>query len=249
MSLAALILRNARLLSQARELSRDKSEFLNMAAHELRTPLAVISGYVSLMEDETFEVPETTRREAVVVLRQKTDELAELVENLIAAARLQARSVHVVTDAFDLRDEVTAAVHRAAPRALLRQAELLYRPATAPMVVDADRQTVGRILDNLLNNALSYGRGNPVRVRVDSETDAVVRVEDQGIGVDAEHGARIFEPFYRVQGPLVGREGGTGLGLAISRQLAQLNGGSLSLEWSQPDVGSIFALRLPVLSP
>ncbi|HEY7199028.1 MAG TPA: GAF domain-containing protein [Candidatus Dormibacteraeota bacterium] len=244
-SLTALTLRSARLIVQARGLGQAKSEFLNMAAHELRTPLAVVRGYLSMMADGTLDVPEPTRRNVVVLLCQKMDELSAMVEKILTAAQIQAGGVQLKRQVFDLRDAIRAAIERARARAEQAGVELWCQPLPDPVRVDAVRTSVGRILDNVIANAITYGNRLPVRLSVEIGPDVVVRVEDQGLGMSPEQQARLFEPFFRVDQPSVQGQAGAGLGLAVSRRLAELSGGSLDLEWSQVGAGSTFALRLP----
>ena len=114
--------------------------------------------------------------------------------------------------------------------------------------IPADPDHVGRILDNLINNAFNYSPAPP-RVSVTIETDAgsaLIRVEDHGRGIGSEHRDRIFQQFYRVDDAVEGYPPGTGLGLFISRALAERYGGGLDLEWSEPGIGSRFVLRLPL---
>src|SRR5204862_4673496 len=88
-TLAALLLRNARMLAEARQVGQARSEFLHLAAHELRAPLTVIRGYLSMLEDGTYPVPDRTRAEAVDTLVAKAQELESLVESLVTAARIE----------------------------------------------------------------------------------------------------------------------------------------------------------------
>ncbi|HXM58641.1 MAG TPA: ATP-binding protein, partial [Candidatus Dormibacteraeota bacterium] len=244
-SLTALTLRSARLLVQARGLGQAKSEFLNMAAHELRTPLAVVRGYLSMMEDGTLEVPESTRRNVITLLCQKTDELSAMIEQILTAAQIQAGGVELQRQVFDLRESIDSAIRRARSRAEAAGVELWCQPLPEPVRVEAVATSIGRILDNLLGNAITYGNRLPVRLTMEVGDNVAVRVEDQGLGMSAEQQARLFEPFFRVDQPAVQGQAGTGLGLAVSRRLAELSGGSLELEWSQLGVGSTFVLRLP----
>jgi signal transduction histidine kinase len=243
-SLTALTLRSARLLAQARGLGQAKNEFLNMAAHELRTPLAVVRGYLSMMADGTLTEPETTHR-VVLLLCQKTDELSAMVETILTAAQIQAGGVELRRQVFDLREAILGAVDRARPRAEQAGVELWCQPLPEPVRVEAVRSSVGRILDHLIGNAITYGNHLPVRLTVEVSADALVRVEDQGLGMSRDQQARLFEPFFRVDQPAVQGQAGAGLGLAVSRRLAELSGGSLDLEWTQPGSGSTFVLRLP----
>ena len=118
------------------------------------------------------------------------------------------------------------------------------------MPIDADEKQLGRILDNLINNGLSYTTRQPqLSISVLSEADrAVVRVADNGAGIPESERERVFERFHRTSDPKFRNVTGTGLGLFIGRQLAEGHGGSLTIESSIPDEGTVFALALP-LSP
>jgi signal transduction histidine kinase len=243
-SLAALTLRSARLLVQAGALGIAKGEFLNMAAHELRTPIAIVRGYLSMMADGTLDVPESTRQ-VVMVLCQKTDELSDMIEQILIAAQIQSDGVQLQRHVFDLRDAIQGALQRSRSRAEHSGVELWCHALPHPVLVDAVQTSVGRILDNLVANAITYGNHLPVRLSVEVGPDVQIRVEDQGLGISPQQRARLFEPFYRVDQPEVQGRAGAGLGLAVSRQLAELSGGSLDLEWTQEGAGSTFVLRLP----
>jgi signal transduction histidine kinase len=245
-TLAALLLRNARLLADARQAGEAKSAFLNLAAHELRTPLAVIRGYLSLLEDGTYPVPDQTREGPVETLVSKAQELESLVETLVMAARLEGGTLPNASTELDMAQAVREAVERARPRARLEGARIDVRTPARGVVASADSDHVARILDNLLNNALTYSEG-PASVTVELRPDdpIEVAVRDFGQGIPPDHHDRVFERFHRVEGITTGPGAGLGLGLSISRELARLNGGALVLERSAPGRGSVFVLRLP----
>jgi signal transduction histidine kinase len=243
-SIAALALNNARLFDQVQDASRSKSQFLNLVAHELRTPLSVIRGYLSLMEDGTLEVPETTRESAVRILTQKADELTSLVDDLLASARLQSGSLTVRPQPNDVAATVRQAVERAGPRLALLKATLEADLPLDPVLAMVDPESLGRILDNLLNNALTYAdRPAVVHISVKENEHVEVRVTDRGPGIARADWERIFEPFVRLDehGP---RRPGAGIGLSISRDLAAQMDATLRVEESTPGKGTTFLLRL-----
>lgn len=244
-TLAALLLRNARLLADARQAGQAKTTFLNVAAHELRTPLAVIRGYLSLLEDGTYPVPDRTREEAVETLVGKAQELESLVETLVIAARLEGGTVPSAVAPIDVAEAVREAVERAQPRARLEGARIDVSAPDSGVLASADPGHVARILDNLLNNALTYSE-SPARVTVELRPDPVeVAVRDLGQGIPSDHHERVFQRFHRVDEDASRPGAGLGLGLSISRELAMLSGGALELERSAPGRGSVFVLRLP----
>lgn len=243
-NVAVVALRNAELFSQAEESSHAKSQFLNLAAHELRTPLTVVRGYASMLADGTLGPPPVNFARPLEVLSMKLDELTALVDDLLTAARAEDGRLAPDFTRFDLRAAVLAAADRARPRVDLSGGSIEVVPGEQPVLVEADLDHVARILDNLVNNALTYADGPPcVRLVVSRAELAEVRVEDRGPGVPEEMHEQIFERFVRFDHPRLGPLPGTGLGLYISRELAMEQGGSLRLEHSGEE-GSCFVLAL-----
>lgn len=244
---AAVALRNAELFGQAHDLTRTKSDFMNLAAHELRTPLSVIAGYVSMLLDGTFGTTPQPWVHPLAVLAAKTGELGTLVEDLLVAARLEAGTMPTAVSEFDLRESVRECVDRSLPRAELLGAKITIDLPEAPVSVRADPDHVARILDNLVNNALTYTSGTPwVRIVVAGGPLNVITVNDRGVGIPEDLRERIFERFYRVDHADLPRQAGTGLGLAISRDLAERHGGRLELLRSRS--GARFRLSLPTVT-
>lgn len=250
-SVAALMLRNARLFEEAQEANRTRSDFLNMAAHELRTPLTVIKGYLSMLSDGSLGEPPPRWEQTVHLLARKSDELVRLVDDLLLTSRLESGGLPVRSARIDLSQAIEAAARRAEPRVTLLQGRLELNLPPGPVEVEADPDHVSRVLDNLINNALTYRRpGEPAWVRLEAAVEAesaVVAVEDNGRGVPSDMRERIFERFIRVEDGS-DRPAGTGLGLYISRQLAERHRGRVELERTVSGVGSRFVLRLPVAS-
>ena len=243
---AVLALRNAHLFEQAKEVTRAQSDFLNMAAHELRTPLSVIAGYVSMMQDGTLGSAPAAWRAPLATLGGKSAELETLISELLVASRLEAGTIPFRGVSVNLAELVQQAAERLGPRARLLGARVSLRFPKEPMTAIADPEQVGRILDNLLNNALSYGGERPeITVTVRDGESRQIAVRDRGHGVPAALRTKIFERFYRVDDPTVRHVPGTGLGLYISSQLASRMGGTLRLEKSSPGRGSTFVLTLP----
>jgi HAMP domain-containing protein/signal transduction histidine kinase len=235
------------LFAEAQEASRSKSAFLSMAAHELRTPLSVVTGYLSMLQDGTLS-PERWAG-PIEILTAKARELNKIVNDLLTAARMEAGTIPAQVLTIDLREAAREALARAKPQAALSQAQLSAELPPHPVLVEADREHLARVLDNLLNNALTYCTGRPwVRVSVSDVDGPHLAVADHGVGIPSDMRERIFERFFRIDDPEVGPRPGTGLGLYIGRELAERQGGSLTLERSEVGKGSAFVLRLPPAS-
>jgi signal transduction histidine kinase len=246
-TLGALLLRNARLIAQAREAEQAKSEFMSIAVHELRAPLTVTGGYLAMAIEGAFGELPAALRDVLETAQRKTEEAKQLADELLTVARLEGKVLIANTEPFSMLEAMRDAVTRAHPRAELVKGVLQIDPAD-DITALADPQLAGKILDNLLNNALTYTDHPPsVRLEARREADQVaVTIADDGIGIAPTDQQRIFERFVRGSDPLAREKPGSGLGLYLSRGLAEQMGGSLQLEASQPGNGSRFVLRLPL---
>ncbi len=237
------------MYAAANAANQAKSAFLNVAAHELRTPIAVLNGYLSMLADGSLgQAPEQWEK-PLGVLMAKTDELEKIVEDLLDASRIDANHMVLETEVVDLRTIVDDAVERARPRAQLIEATLSESLGSDLVLVDADERRIGRVLDNLINNGMSYSH-RPAHVSVELSTEgrrAVVKVKDKGIGIPADLVEAVFERFYRRAGRGPDEVPGVGLGLYISRQVAQHHGGNLVVASSSPGAGSVLVLTLPLV--
>src|SRR4030081_1647985 len=193
-----------------------------MAAHELRTPLSVVSGYLSLLAEGSLGAAPPTWQMPLEMLNSKTGELNRIVDDLLLASRMDVGALPERILVFDLRAAARAALKRIEPRALLLKAETSLDAPPDPLLVEADPEHVSRILDNLLNNALTYCTAVPaVGVTVADPLAPRLSVRDNGVGIPAEKRELVFERFVRVDDRDLGPVPGTGLGLYISRELAR----------------------------
>lgn len=237
------------MYAAANAASEAKGAFLNVAAHELRTPITVLNGYLSMLGDGSLGPAPEQWEKPLGVLMSKTLELDKIVEDLLDASRLDASRMVLEKEVVDLRTLVDDAVDRARPRAALIEATLSEALGSDLVLVDADERRIGRVLDNLINNGMSYSH-RPAHVTVEvfaHGRQAVVKVKDIGIGIPADQAEAVFERFYRRAGRGPDEVPGVGLGLYISRQVAQHHGGDLVVSSSAPGSGSVFALTLPLV--
>jgi len=209
---------------------RSKDEFIANVSHELRTPLTAILGITSeLASDDSLEDEE--RSELLELVSGQASEMANIVEDLLVAARADVGTISVQLKRVDIVAELLETIN-----GLGMSVEV---PPEIPPPVHADPHRVRQILRNLLTNAQRYG-GPRCRVTIGALRDAVwLEVRDNGDGIPDEESERIFEPYVTS-----GARGSVGLGLSVSRQLAELMGGTLHYERSAAE--SVFRLRLPI---
>ena len=227
-------------VTHADELDRTKSRFLATAAHELRTPIAVITGYTEFLEDSDPPAPQ--RHEILATMRRHGDQITGIVTELLDLARIEARAGRD----FTLLRQPLAPVVRGFVETF-RLGEDARVPVLegdigdTEVIVDADKFT--QALGNVLSNACKYSPpGSPVNVRlVESDSEVGVQVSDQGEGMDDEVLRRVFERFYR--GESAAGVPGSGLGMSIVKEIMDIHGGRVGIV-SRPGRGTTVTLWL-----
>jgi two-component system phosphate regulon sensor histidine kinase PhoR len=247
---AAVAFQNARLFeeiqrayAELQQLDHMKSEFINIAAHELRTPLAILMGHADLLAEDIQE-PGTKRRLQIIV--RNALRLSELIRDLLDMRHLQTGEARVRVSTFDVEDLVANALQDFLPMAEKKEIEVSSHvpPGLAP--IQNDRQRILITLNNLVQNAISFTHsGGRVGVEVsDRENECWVTVWDTGVGIAREQLERIFSPFYQVESSLTREHEGMGLGLAIAKGMIELCGGRIWVE-STLGQGSRFTFSIP----
>jgi signal transduction histidine kinase len=225
-------------LERANELM---TNFVALAAHELRTPVTTVHGFVQTLNHLGNRLDEEQKDELRVALEQQTTRMASLVEQLLDLSRLDAEAVDVKPQELDLRRRLEDVVSVAAGS---RLADVRVE-VVGPAVAIVDPSIVDHIVTNLVTNALRYGQAPVLVSAVVEEGQVRISVEDAGPGVAPEIEETLFERFTRA-GVARDRVAGTGLGLAIARAYARAHSGDLRYERCQP-VGARFVVELPTV--
>lgn len=240
-------------LAASRRLARRRADFVSAVTHELRTPLTTFRLYTEMLSGEM--VPAAERPAYLGTLRDEADRLGHLVENVLAFSRLERvsrRSRHSAVETVALGPLVAETAGQLGPQAARGGLTLVVEPedAAAAASVRVDRMAVGRILQNLADNACKYGR-NPADPRLHlavqlRDGQAVITLRDHGPGLAGTRRRRLFQPFHRSAEQAAGEAPGVGLGLALSRRLARDFGGDLRAVDPAGGPGAAFELSLPL---
>lgn len=218
---------------------RTRVQLIADVAHEMRTPLTVLDGYLEGMIDGVIEVTP----EALAELSTETRRLRRLAEDFSSLSKAQERRFDLAVEPVDLARVVNAAANRLRPQFDDEGIGLTVEVPSLEVVADPDR--IMQVVTNLLGNALvATERGGWVRLdgRRDAGT-ARVDVTDSGVGLSPEEAERVFERFYRAR---KGRAPGSGIGLTISRELMRAHGGDLTARSDGPGRGATFSLWIPL---
>jgi signal transduction histidine kinase/FixJ family two-component response regulator len=246
---AAIALENARLFAEIQKAYRElqaldhlKTEFINIAAHELRTPLAILIGYIGILADEVDE----RLRGWVGVLDKSAMRLRSVVDDLVNLQALDRGEAYVRVGSFSLKEAIESAV--ADLRPLAEDKNHCIRVDIAPSLtwVRTDRNKFDTVLLNLLSNAIKFTPpGGEIQIEAQRTLAGFeVAVIDNGIGIPEEELEIIFSRFYQIEESLTREHGGMGLGLSIARGMVELCSGAISVQ-SELDKGSRFTFALP----
>ena len=225
-------------------LEKAKSEFLQLASHELRSPIGVVRGYLSMLQDGSLGPTDLPK--VLPMLMAKTQQMNLLINEMLETARLEVGPIELQIRRTDLRNLVRVTVDRMQP--LVRaDAPIRLTVPDREVMVEVDPARIEIVLSNLLDNAIKYSPGIPaVSCRVSADASrAYVEVLDQGIGIASEDMSRLFQRFSRITSESNHAIGGTGLGLYIAQQLVWRHRGEITVT-STPGSGSVFCVSLPL---
>ncbi len=238
---ARLYDRERHLVSELQELDRYKGELIATISHELKTPLTSIIGHIELLEDLDTGVG------SVEAISRNADRLNRLVQNLLNYSQIQDKR-ETVRRPVDLRKLAEQSLELMAMQAEQGRVTMGLTVPDEPVMVTADPDDLGKVIDNLASNAVKYSRpGGTVQLEVGTDgTSAHVLCADTGLGISAADQVHLFSAFHRSSNPEALSIPGTGLGLAISRRITHLHGGEIVVA-SELGIGSTFRLRLPLM--
>jgi signal transduction histidine kinase len=222
---------------------RRRLELVGDVAHELRTPLATLDGYLEGLEDGVITPADATW----TLLRQETTRMSRLVNDLQELWRAEAKQLPLTLEAVDVDAVVAAAVERFSSVAAERSVAINLETRRPHLSARADRGRLTQVVDNLLSNAVRYtAEGTTVSVEVQGDGESVtLSVADEGPGLTEDQRVKVFERFYRIDPSRSRALGGSGIGLAIAKALVGLMDGRIWAESEGPGRGATFRVVLP----
>ncbi|RYG71114.1 PAS domain S-box protein [bacterium] len=247
---AAIAIENARLYRQLQDADRRKDEFLAMLAHELRNPLAAISGARTLMDEllegEAKIITGTPR----AILERQVAQLSRLVDDLLDVSRITRGKIELRRKEVDFTEIVRNALDGVRPLILSRRHNLRVELPESAVTVNADPARLGQIVSNLVTNAAKYtDPGGQILVRMEkAEAEVKLYVSDNGTGLSPEMLQSIWGLFVQSDRTLERSQGGLGIGLTLVKSLAEMHGGRVAATSGGTGKGSEFLVALPLLN-
>jgi signal transduction histidine kinase len=234
------------LMDKEREAERTKNELITNVAHDLRTPLTSIIGYLELLSGKTAPLPEEMRQKYIDIAYSKAKRLEKLIEDLFGFTKLNYGKIAMHVTKVDIIKLLSQLLEESYPNFEKRGLSYELQSNVPARMINADGNLLARLFDNLINNAIKYGaEGKRVTVRVHAEADTVqVSVANYGYVIPAEELPLIFDKFYRVEQSRSTTTGGTGLGLAIVKNIVDMHGGKITVKSDLN--GTVFTVTLKV---
>ena len=221
-------------VEQLKDHDRMQREFINVAAHELRTPTQAIIGYSDL-----FYLRPESREEAIKAITRNAQRLETLTRDILDVTRIEGHRLDLNKEKFDISEVVASAIEDT--RSRVDDSNIKFEYSPRKLLVEADRMRISQVLSNLLSNAVKFTKQGTVYISADNKDgQLIVSVKDTGSGIDLEIMSRLFTKFTTKS------QTGTGLGLFISKSIIEAHGGRIWAENNKDGKGATFTFRLPL---
>ncbi len=233
------------LMDKEREAERTKNELITNVAHDLRTPLTSIIGYLELLAGNT-KVPAEMEHKYIEIAYSKARRLEKLIEDLFGFTKLNYGKIAMHVGQLDIVKLLSQLLEEAYPNFVEKNLSYDLQSNVPAKTISDDGNLLARLFDNLIGNAIKYGAdGKRVLVKIHAEDDTVtVSVTNYGYVIPADELPLLFNKFYRVEQSRSTTTGGTGLGLAIAKEIVDMHGGTISV--SSDLNGTVFTVKLQV---
>lgn len=235
-----------------KELDATKSEFLSIASHELRTPMSIIKGYLSLTLEGAYGKVSPKLHEKVGQIYETNERLIQLISNLLNLSRIEKGKIEYASKQVDVSELAGQVVEMLSMKAKQQGLALAFEAAKEHVEAHADPDKLREVLVNLIDNAIKYSKRGTIRVEASRDAEkgvAVLTVKDEGIGMTEEEAKKVFEKFFRVKSAETAGVQGTGLGLYICATFVRGMGGDIWIAETAAGKGTTMAFTLPLGPP
>lgn len=231
-----------------KKLDAAKSEFISIASHQLRTPLTIIKGYISMMLEGNFGKLTANESQALDKVYDSNERLIQLVENLLNISRIESGRLQFTYEVMNLEDIVGSVTEELSNSAKKKGLKLIFnRPAKPLPPVKIDEEKIRQVLMNLVDNAIKYTKKGTVALDIKrSHNNLHFCVADSGMGIDKSDMPNLFRKFSRGQGTSVVHTEGTGLGLYVARQMIKAHNGKIWAQSNGKEKGAKFCFKIPI---
>lgn len=231
------------------KLDQAKSDFISIASHQLRTPLTVVKGYISMILEGNFGNVTPKLEDPLDKIYESNDRLIKLVENLLNISRIESGRLQFEAKKMHLEDLATSVVDELSSYAAKKKIKLtLKKPKKALPAVKIDEEKIRQVVMNLIDNAIKYTKNGGVTVEVKQAKDNIrFCVIDSGMGIDPKDQVNLFKKFHRGEGTVLVHTEGTGLGLYVARNMLSMHKGRIWAESKGVGKGSKFCFELPIM--
>jgi signal transduction histidine kinase len=229
------------------ELSRFKTQLLSLASHQIKSPLSIMKGYLTLLLDNAFGPVDGKVRDTLEKSKKAADDLTVLIEDLLSLRRVEEGKMDYQFAKTDFGELVTEVAENFAPLAIRKGLKFKVEKSPQPLFVNADGAKLKEVIRNLIDNALKYTPTGSISVSAGGDGRYVrLSVQDTGLGMPAELVPRLFDEFVRDE-RIRHEIQGSGFGLYIARKIVEAHGGTITASSPGPGEGSMFTMSLPIM--
>jgi len=229
-----------------KELDRQKTEFLSIASHQLRTPLSIMKGYIELTQDGAYGKPTKKMLEVLDSMDESNGRLVKLIDEFLDITRIEQGRTKYVFEDNDMNKLIDGVVKELTEKSDEKRMKIEWRPEKTIKTVSMDGEKIRHVIFNYVDNAIKYSKKGVVKVSLEREDSGfTVRVKDSGIGFDKEDEVNFFQKFYRGKNARGTNVNGTGLGIYVCRKFVEKHGGHVWAKSKGIGRGSEFGFWIP----
>ena len=235
---------------EAERISKMKTEFISIASHQLRTPLAAIRGYTSMLEDGDYGDLPTPAKTAIRYIHESSVGMIKLINSLLSISRLEKGQIELNLENISIEEIIKDCIKDFEFLAKEKGLTIIYnKPKINLPTIKGDAEKLKQSFSNIINNAVLYTLEGKIEVSLNKENnDIIIQIKDTGVGIDSEEQEKMFKSFSRGKGGTELYTQGTGLGLYVAKNFVEMHNGSISVYSEGKNKGSLFTIKLPIQS-